>query len=98
MMNPIRIGAVAACTSLVLGCGGGGGGSSSPSPPVVSASSDVKQGQEPLQVNFDASNSSDPQRQPLTYAWSFSDGGTASGATVSHTFQKHGTYTATVVV
>jgi subtilisin family serine protease len=65
---------------------------------VVSAGSDSAQGQAPLRVTFDASHSTDPQGQPLTYAWTFSDGGTAAGATVSHTFEKHGTYTATVVV
>jgi subtilisin family serine protease len=34
----------------------------------------------------------------LTYTWSFSDGGTATGVNASHTFQKHGTYTALVAV
>ena len=61
------------------------------------ASSNVTQGQAPLQVSFDGSHSSDPQGLALTYRWSFSDGGSATGVTVSHTFQNHGSYTAAVV-
>ena len=34
----------------------------------------------------------------LTFAWSFDDGGTASGQTVGHTFAEEGTHTGTVVV
>ena len=93
----IRFGAVAVCGCLLAACGGGGS-STPPSPPVVVASSNVSQGQAPLQVSFDASRSTDPQGQALTYAWTFSDGSTATGATVTHTFQKHGSYTASVVV
>ncbi len=92
-----------ACCALILSaCGGGGGyggGSSSPpAPPVAAAKANVSQGQAPLTVNFDASGSSDPQGYSLTYSWSFSDGGTATGVTVSHTFQNHGSYTASVAV
>ncbi len=56
------------------------------------------QGTAPLAVNFDASKSTDPQNYPLTYAWTFGDGSTATGATVSHSFQNHGSYSATVAV
>jgi PKD repeat protein len=35
---------------------------------------------------------------PYTYAWAFSDGGSASGASVSHTFASAGSYTATLTV
>jgi subtilisin family serine protease len=91
-----RLGAVC-CVCLLAACGGGGS-STPPAPPVATASSNVTSGQAPLQVSFDASRSSDPQGLALTYSWSFSDGGSATGATVSHTFQNHGAYTATVVV
>jgi subtilisin family serine protease len=81
-------------------CGGGGGSSSTapPAPPIASASSNVSQGQAPLTVNFDASKSSDPQSFPLTYAWNFGDGASATGVTVSHVYQNHGSFTATVAV
>ncbi len=50
-------------------------------------------------IGFDASASCDSTlNDPLTYAWAFDDGGTASGVTVSHRFATAGTHTATVVV
>jgi subtilisin family serine protease len=49
-------------------------------------------------VSFDASKSTDPQSFPLTYLWTFGDGTTSTQATVSHTYQKHGSFTATVAV
>ena len=91
-----------ACAGLVLSlaaCGGGGGGSAAPpAPPIASAAASVSQGQAPLTVSFDASKSSDPQNFPLTYAWTFGDGTTGTGATVAHVFQNHGSFTATVAV
>jgi len=93
-----RILVTGAVISILSACGGGGSGSAPPSPPVASAISNVSQGQAPLTVNLDASKSTDPQNYPLTYAWTFSDGTTATGVTTSHIFQNHGTYTATVAV
>jgi PKD repeat protein len=78
--------------------GGGGGGTTPPAPPVAMASSSISQGQAPLTVNFDASKSTDPQGFALTYLWTFGDGTTATGATTSHIYQNHGSYTATVAV
>jgi subtilisin family serine protease len=82
------------------GCGGGGGSSPPPQPlpPVANAAASVMQGHAPLAVNFDASKSSDPQNLTLTYTWTFGDGSTATGATVSHTYNNHGSYSATVAV
>jgi subtilisin family serine protease len=81
-------------------CGGGGGSAAPapPSPPVASASASLTTGQAPLTVNFDASKSTDPQNFSLTYQWTFGDGSTATGATASHVYQNHGSYTATVAV
>src|SRR5262249_35509437 len=36
---------------------------------------------------------SDPDQDPLSFAWSFGDGTTATGATVSHAFASAGTFT-----
>lgn len=95
----LRACAFACCLTLVS-CGGGGSGSTSgpPLPPVAIATAGVMQGQAPLTVTFSASGSTDPQGYALSYAWTFSDGGNATGVTVSHTFQDHGSYTATVAV
>lgn len=67
-------------------------------PPTPIVESDKRSGLAPLTVKFDASQSTDPNSDPLTFEWTFSDGGTASGAKVSHTFQKMGRYTIDLVV
>ena len=41
---------------------------------------------------------SDPDNDPLTFSWTFSDGGSAAGASVTHTFASAGSYTATLTV
>lgn len=38
-------------------------------------------------IQFDASHSSDPDGDELSYHWDFGDGKTADGATVSHTYE-----------
>jgi len=42
--------------------------------------------------------STDPDYAPLSYSWSFGDGGTASGVNPSHAYAKAGTYTVTLMV
>jgi hypothetical protein len=51
-------------------------------------------------VGFDASASHDPDQDELTFDWTFSDGGTASGPTTNHAFTATagGTVSATVSV
>ncbi|GCE76119.1 PKD domain-containing protein [Cellulomonas biazotea] len=50
-----------------------------------------------LVVAVDASASTDADGTIASYAWDFGDGGTATGATASHTYAADGTYTITLV-
>jgi PKD repeat protein len=49
-------------------------------------------------VLFDGSSSSDPDGPITSYFWNFGDGGTAGGATPSHTYASYGTYSVTLTV
>ncbi|QTE28896.1 PKD domain-containing protein [Pengzhenrongella sicca] len=51
-----------------------------------------------LTADVDATGSSDPDGTIAGYAWSFGDGGTATGATASHAYTAGGTYTITLTV
>lgn len=68
----------------------GGGGCTAP---VANFSGAPTSGSAPLAVTF--SNSS-TGTTPLTYAWSFGDGGTSTAASPSHTYMTEGTYTVTL--
>ena len=50
------------------------------------------------EYRFDASDSSDPNRDALTYSWEFGDGGRGTGVTVTHVYEAAGTYAVTVTV
>ncbi|GAA1964306.1 hypothetical protein GCM10009817_00040 [Terrabacter lapilli] len=70
-------------------------------PPTASLTVSPSTGTAPLLVTADASQSSDPQGQPLSYAFDFGDGTTvaASGvATADHTYATAGSYTVSVTV
>ncbi len=51
-----------------------------------------------LEVAVDGSASYDPAGQPLTYAWTFGDGGTATGVAATHTYASDGSYLITLRV
>lgn len=54
---------------------------------------DPTSGEAPLAVDFDASESFDPEGENITYTWSFGDGSTGTGsAVISHTYYEAGIY------
>ncbi|MGH2446449.1 MAG: PQQ-dependent sugar dehydrogenase [Candidatus Limnocylindria bacterium] len=72
-------------------------------PPVADANADPTSGAAPLEVEFDASGSTDPEGDPLTYAWDFDDDGDglfndAAGISPSHVYASPGSYDARVRV
>lgn len=60
--------------------------------PIAKAKADKYIGEVPLSINFDASESSDPENSNLTYEWTFGDGTSNNGKTLSHNFDRIGTY------
>ncbi len=78
----------------VLSSAAGGGNE----PPVARFTATPTSGEAPLDVQFDASTSSDPDGDGLTYTWSFGDGESGEGQAVSHTYASAGGYTATLTV
>jgi PKD repeat protein len=67
-------------------------------PPFVSASANPTSGPVPLTVNFSSAGSSDPENQPLSYAWTFGDSTTSTQANPTHTYSQAGQYSARLSV
>ena len=67
-------------------------------PPTVTLSANTARGSAPLTVSFSA-EASDPEGEPLTYAWIFGNGGTAEGnSSRTVTYREPGEYTVVVAV
>lgn len=69
-------------------------------PPVAAVSASPRSGAPPLDVEFDAGGSRDPEGGRLTYLWSFGDGVTrqTTSAQTSYTYGIAGSYTAALRV
>ena len=90
--------ALAACLLVTLtGCSSGSVPASTTLPPVANAGGPYT-GVAGAAVPFSGSGSSDPQGQALTFAWSFGDGSTGTGATPSHIYTAAGTYAVSLTV
>jgi hypothetical protein len=64
----------------------------------VAAAGGPYAGEEDLPIQFDGTASFDPEGDPITYAWDFGDGGTATVAAPFHVYVDPGTYAVTLVV
>ncbi len=76
----------------------GFGSSGITQPPTATASASPTEGSAPLTVNFSSAGSADPEEQPLTYLWSFGDGGTSTAPNPAHTYTQTGQYTVQLTV
>jgi len=66
--------------------------------PTASFTANPTSGIAPLEVAFDASNSSDSDGSIISYAWDFKDGNTGNGETINHTFSSIGNYNVRLTV
>jgi PKD repeat protein len=69
-----------------------------PEPPLALFEASAAKGPPPLLIHFDASGSTDPTDQALTYAWNFGDGSTGTGVKPSHTYASEGEYVTKLTV
>jgi PKD repeat protein len=67
-------------------------------PPVVAFEISAAAGRAPFLVQFDASGSFDPDGEIAEYQWTFGDGNSGIGKTISHTYTAAGNFTATLKV
>ncbi|SCE95355.1 Glucose/arabinose dehydrogenase, beta-propeller fold [Micromonospora matsumotoense] len=67
-------------------------------PPQVTATANPATGTAPVTVAFTGTATDTEGDTPLTYAWDFGDGGTATTLNATHTYTTPGTFTATLTV
>jgi chitinase len=75
--------------------GGDDGGNQSPTASFTTSDSSITPGES---ITFDASSSSDADGSITSYEWDFGDGSTATGKTVTHTYDEVGSYLVTLTV
>ncbi len=66
--------------------------------PTASFTADPTLGVAPLEVSFDASNSSDSDGTIASYTWDFKDGDTGTGEILSHIFNSTGNYNVELII
>ena len=66
--------------------------------PTASFTANPTSGVVPLEVSFNASNSSDSDGSIISYAWDFKDGNKDIGQTINHTFSSAGSYNVMLTV
>jgi len=81
----------------VAGCSGVFAGGPN-DPPPVARSGGPYQGLAGDPLSIDGTTSSDPQGEPLRFAWNLGDGTVAVGPSPSHTYAKAGTYIIDLIV
>lgn len=65
--------------------------------PVSQFVASTYEGEAPLAVSFDASDSVDPDLDLLDFTWNFGDGGTGSGVETTHIFDGFGLFRVTLI-
>ena len=66
--------------------------------PIAASSISTLEGYIPFDVIFDASESSDPDSDSLTYLWDFGDGETSTSVVVTKSFAQPGTFSVSLTV
>src|SRR5690606_27975822 len=67
-------------------------------PPVAFFTMNVNEGKAPLEVSFDASESTDQDGEVISFHWDFGDGNIGSGKQITHVFAGAGEYTVLLTV
>ncbi len=67
-------------------------------PPTARIEASPTQGYPPLEVSLSATGSTDPESDPLTYAWNLGDSTTSTLSTLTHTYSISGLYTVVLTV
>ena len=101
IVGVVGAGAGAAAAGAAVAGGDGGTDNGTPQNPPVAALSILPAGAGMAGATlyrFDASGSSDPDRETLTFAWDFGDGSQGTGMTTTHVYAAAGAYSVTLTV